>query len=230
MSIKAVATSGIDGSQNSATYLYTPDECPQCHRGVHPRLVIGVTVGTINQPNSEIRIVFQCTRTECQEAFFGYYNLIHDATHGAIYVLNSVAPIEPIEASFSDSISEVSPDFIKIYNQAMAAESQNLDQMTGIGLRKALEFLIKDFLIQQEPTKADEIKGKLLGRCIEDHITDQNIKSTSKLAAWLGNDETHYVRKWEDKDINDLKILIRLTVNWVDNVLLTQKYVKSMNP
>ena len=31
----------------------------------------------------------------------------------------------------------------------------------------------------------------------------------------LGNDETHYSRKWVDMDINDLKILIRLTVTWM---------------
>jgi hypothetical protein len=29
------------------------------------------------------------------------------------------------------------------------------------------------------------------------------------------------------KDINDLKTLIQLTVNWIDNVLLTEQYLKS---
>jgi hypothetical protein len=85
-------------------------------------------------------------------------------------------------------------------------------------------------LINQEPAKAEEIKGKLLGKCIHEDVTDPNVKATAKLATWLGNDETHYIRKWEDKDINDLKILIRLTVNWIDNVLLTQKYLKEMTP
>lgn len=48
-------------------------------------------------------------------------------------------------------------------------------------------------------------------------------------AVWLGNDETHYVRKWEEKDVNDLKLLVRLTVNWIDNVLLTKKYIADMS-
>jgi len=138
--------------------------------------------------------------------------------------------MEPTEANFSESIADVSSDFIEIYNQAMTAESHGLDQITGIGLRKALEFLIKDFLINQYPSKAEEIKGKTLGKCIDEDVADPNVKASAKLATWLANDETHYVRKWEDKDINDLKILIRLTVNWIDSVLLTQKYVKSMNP
>jgi hypothetical protein len=50
----------------------------------------------------------------------------------------------------------------------------------------------------------------------------------AKRAAWLGNDEIHYVRKWEDRDINDLKILIELTCGWVRNNLLTEKYMAEM--
>ena len=46
----------------------------------------------------------------------------------------------------------------------------------------------------------------------------------------VGDVRTHYVRRWEDKDVSDLKLLIRLTVNWIDNVLLTRKYVADMNP
>lgn len=65
---------------------------------------------------------------------------------------------------------QVSPQFVEIYNQAKAAESFQLDQITGLGLRKALEFLIKD-----------------------------------------------------------LEVLIRLTVNWIENELLTSKYTAEMS-
>jgi hypothetical protein len=54
------------------------------------------------------------------------------------------------------------------------------------------------------------------------------VKACAKRAAWLGNDETHYVRKWTDKDVRDLKILITLTINWINNVLLTRKYTAEM--
>jgi hypothetical protein len=47
-------------------------------------------------------------------------------------------------------------------------------------------------------------------------------------ATWLGNDETHYVRKWEDKDINDLKILIKVTLHWIEMELLTEQYKTEM--
>lgn len=118
--------------------------------------------------------------------------------------------------------------FVEIYNDARAAEGQGLAQLVGIGLRKAVEFLIKDFSVHQHPDQTDRIKSMMLGPCINEYVTDQNVKDCAKRAAWLGNDETHYIRKWEDKDITDLKLLVRLTTNWVDNVLLTQKYVADM--
>ena len=105
-----------------------------------------------------------------------------------------------------------------------------LHQLTGIGLRKALEFLVKDFSISLNPSQKEAIERTALARCIEDFIVDDRIKTCAKLAAWLGNDETHYVRKWQDKDISDLKLLIRLTLNWIENHLLTEQYRKEMIP
>ena len=89
-------------------------------------------------------------------------------------------------------------------------------------------FLVKDFAVQQHPNEADKIRGMQLSPCIHAYVSDVNFKECAKRATWLGNDETHYVRKWEDQDIDDLKLLVRLTTNWVDNVLLTQKYVAQM--
>lgn len=48
------------------------------------------------------------------------------------------------------------------------------------------------------------------------------------MAVWLGNDETHYYRRWEDKDINDLKLLIKLTANWIEIKELTKNYSEDM--
>jgi len=47
-------------------------------------------------------------------------------------------------------------------------------------------------------------------------------------AVWLGNDETHYLRKWEQKDLTDLKNLIGLTVHWIEMEELTETVMKDM--
>ncbi|MCW3087660.1 MAG: hypothetical protein JWQ78_1046, partial [Sediminibacterium sp.] len=122
----------------------------------------------------------------------------------------------------------LSPTFCIAYNESEEAENFNLKEICGVGYRKALEFLIKDYLILRNPSKEEDIKKQLLGACITQYVKNENIKQTSKRAAWLGNDETHYIRKWQDKDLKDLKLLINLTINWIEMELLTEELILDM--
>jgi hypothetical protein len=135
---------------------------------------------------------------------------------------------EPESLIVPEEINSISPSFSEIYNQASFAEAANLDKISGVGYRKALEFLIKDYCIVLNPDKEKEIKTTFLGRIIGNFVSDPNIKACAERAAWLGNDETHYVRKWQDKDINDLKELIRLTMQWIKNDIRTRKHIEEM--
>jgi hypothetical protein len=119
--------------------------------------------------------------------------------------------------------------FVKIYGQSAAAEAETLDQIAGVGYRKALEFLVKDYCISQDEIAREAIEREFLGTTIDKRVGDPNIRECAKRAAWLGNDETHYTRKWEDKDIKDLKILIDLTMNWITNNILTKRYLDDMS-
>ena len=47
-------------------------------------------------------------------------------------------------------------------------------------------------------------------------------------AAWLGNDETHYIRKWVDKDVQNLKSLIDLTIRWIESEIETKQLLTEM--
>ena len=202
-----------------------PDECPICHRSVHPKTI----KVELLEERKRVQAVFRCTHQECQELFIATYD--YDQAAANQYhscSLMGIAPKHSINHSFPEIICEISPTFVEIYNQAMSAESQDLDQLVGIGLRKALEFLIKDFSLMENPGKNEDIRKINLGNCISTFIDDQNIKKCAERAVWLGNDETHYTRKWEDKDIKDLKVLMRLTVNWVENKVLTSRYIEEM--
>ena len=64
--------------------------------------------------------------------------------------------------------------------------------------------------------------------CIKKYINDHNIKECASRAAWIGNDETHYERKWVDKDAVDLDDIIKLTVAWMDYNLRTKKLLSEM--
>ena len=67
-----------------------------------------------------------------------------------------------------------------------------------------------------------------MGSCINEDVSDERIKQVAKRATWLGNDETHYVRKWEDKDVKDLVSLIDLTIRWIESEIETKKLLESM--
>jgi hypothetical protein len=208
-----------------------PRTCPICHHAVDAVFIHARSAR--DWPVMEFDAVFQCTeRKDCGRLFIGRYRT--DAAGATAFTLYASVPAYPQLADFSAEIKEVSPTFVTIFNQAVAAEAAELDQLTGIGLRKALEFLVKDFAINQNAGKGAEavekIKGMWLGNVIDTHIADASVKAAAaaKRAAWLGNDETHYVRVWEDQDISDLKTLIRLTVNAVENVLLLKRYEKAM--
>jgi len=203
-----------------------PDMCPACHHGISPLFLVARSLS--DAPFTRVDVAFQCTRASCRLVFVGRYRG-HSAS-GNPFTLEEAVPLMFRETSFSDEIAAASPMFVSVYNQAMEAEAAGLDQLVGMGLRKALEFLIKDFAVGQAGTDAEkeQIKKKLLGQAIKDHIKDAAVKEAAKRATWLGNDETHYLRKWETKDITDLKKLVRLTVNAVENVLLTAHYAKEM--
>ena len=88
--------------------------------------------------------------------------------------------------------------------------------------------MIKDYLIHREPGKKQSILSALLGTCISEHVDDPRIKECARRAAWLGNDESHYLRKWEGRDVDDLKTLIDLTVHWMLMQPLTDRYNDEM--
>ena len=202
-----------------------PDSCPVCHSSVDPRQHMAILCRPMKE--RKLQVVFQCTRASCDSLFVAYYK--GDPSTGEHrYVFERAAPLSAKTAVFSEEVTELSPLFVDIYNQALVAEAANLQHLTGIGLRKALEFLVKDFAIKEHPAEKATIEKTLLGGCIDKYISDTNVKECAKRAAWLGNDETHYVRKWTDKDVTDLKVLITLTINWINNVLLTRKYTSEM--
>ena len=54
------------------------------------------------------------------------------------------------------------------------------------------------------------------------------MRIAAERAVWLGNDETHYERRWDSMTIENLKELIQLTVNWIHSDILTKKYKEDM--
>ena len=92
--------------------------------------------------------------------------------------------------------------------------------------------MIKDFLIAHKYkdnfSVHEKIKFAFLGKVIDDFVDEERIIKFAKRAAWLGNDETHYLRKWAGHDVDDLVALIKLTSNWIEIDHLSRSYVQEM--
>ncbi|WP_243321389.1 hypothetical protein [Geothrix sp. SG200] len=195
-----------------------PDPCPICHR--HSE--IEVTRADLIDSGKGVQVIYRCAYQNCRQFFFGYYSKIGDPT------LIRTSPIKPNSSSFPECIIELSPLFISIFNESEEALQIGLTQIAGPGYRKSFEFLIKDYAISLAPEKAAEIKTKFSGAVVNDYIPDPRIQAVAKRSLWLGNDETHYLRKWESHDIDDLVNLIKLTTNWIEIDHLSKSYIKQM--
>lgn len=212
-----VTASSFTGKKLRKFYDKDPNKCPFCHNRITPRKYEGFS------GKNGLEIVFRCSNDECQKVFIGIYE---EDFNDYYLIATTIGNHQP--RAFTENIATLSPNFVEIYNQALTSEYYNLEHISGIGYRKALEFLIKDYLISKFPVKEDEIKNKFLGKCINEEIDNSNLKEIAKRAAWLGNDETHYVRKWETKDVKDLKNLIEISIHWIDMELLTEQYKTEM--
>lgn len=200
-----------------------PDQCPICKCYINPTFITGHCYN--EKSYNYVQGVFQCVNQKCWKIFISTYKTPAPRQH--VHYYNNSIPVTFQKSEFSKEICELSPNFEVIYNQAAEAEALNLTEICGAGYRKALEFLVKDYLISLQPDQEDVIKDKFLSKCIHD-IPDENIKFCAERATWLGNDEVHYIRKWEEKDLTDLKALIHLMINWLNNELLMKKYREEM--
>ncbi|MFA5004205.1 MAG: hypothetical protein WC498_02925 [Candidatus Saccharimonadales bacterium] len=219
-----ISSNGANGGEVHATLDKIPDECPWCHRGQKPEDMRAAFMATEQSDGFHLlQRVHRCTFTDCERIFIAFYAY----KDGNARFLKS-KPERFTPKKWEESIKALSPDFVEIYSQANEAESQELDKVAGPGYRKALEFLIKDWLIANKADKEEVIRTKQLGACINDYIDEQVIKDVANRAAWLGNDETHYFRKWTEKDVNDLKRLIELTASWVNMRELSNSAITEM--
>jgi hypothetical protein len=208
--------------------------CPVCHTTIEPRYISSF----VNEKTRVLETILKCTSPSCNRIYIAYYkptglSVYTDMSHGGLeYRFYDCKPFGKIEPNkiFSDFILAASPQFGIIYTEAWNCEHNGLNTISGLGFRKAFEFLIKDYCISRESDQKeiDNIKKWQLGKLIQEKIDDPKLKIMSERIAWLGNDQTHYVQKWEDLGLQDLKDLIKIAVNHIDSEEKLNKFVERM--
>jgi hypothetical protein len=119
-----------------------PDECPVCRAHILPEHHWYGRIG--GRYGADLEIVFGCPNQKCVELFIGYYSL-QPSTGNFLFMCTR--PNEPVPLMFEEPLSAISPQYCLIFEEAHKAEAAGLTQICGMGYRKALEFLIKDYLI-----------------------------------------------------------------------------------
>ncbi|MDR1196544.1 MAG: hypothetical protein LBL00_08750 [Endomicrobium sp.] len=202
-----------DGSKFNVDNIIS--ECPHCRKRVSFELLRVEKTDKTKDRYPIYAFIQKCRDVECGFIITSYYCYCN-VNYPAYQHIRTVPKQQYQTKEFSEIIKNISINFVSLYNQSLKAEHEDCPDIAGVGYRKALEFLVKDYLIKLNPQKEKEIKKSFLSACIQTYIGYEKIKNIAQRAAWLGNDETHYERLWEEKDMQDLKYLISLLISYIE--------------
>lgn len=208
------------------------NECPHCSKQISPMFLSShfTTTSTSTKTidvvrNGRVHVMYLCPN--CKNAILANYDIgINYSKLGSVdsyekLKLRQTIPHKVAVFPFHEVIAKVSPRFKDIYLQSLQAKFEGKHELVGIGYRKSIEFLIKDYLISINHEKSDKIPNMSLSKCV-DLIDDSKIKNLAKASTWLGNDETHYVRKHNDKDLDDLERFLNTLVSYLSFEIIAE--------
>jgi hypothetical protein len=199
-----------------------PDECPTCHHSMIARPMMFVQIST-----GLLQGVYQCPSLACHRVLVATF--YRSSASEMCFYFKHTLPFVPVEKPVDARLKDISSEFAETYQQSWRAKQLNLTKIAGTGFRRALEFLVKDYATRDQSEEARElILKKPMVQCIKDHIQEEGIKTVAERAAWLGNDESHHLRKWGDKDINDLIDLVDSVGHWIVIHLKTEQLKSTM--
>jgi len=153
----------------------------------------------------------------------------------------------PYEIERKGNIDNLSPNFYNVFQEAYIIDELGFHNSSGMIYRKALEFVVKDFLILLLSTCQNIISQKTIGQIIlhfyviendelviktkpEFDIITEELNTIRLLAKKIrntfniGNDFSHYERKLMDFTAKDMKTNIQKIVDFIDHVLEEKKH------
>lgn len=198
-----------------------PSTCPHCHNGIEPIFIVAHAEKDIAYS------IFKCTFRDCGKAFVGIYIMIGPNFCEFTGFLDGT----PVAPHWPEIIKKLNSKFINTYMQALQAEYLGLDEISGMGFRKSIEYLVKDYLIQKDSTLEGKIEDQLLAKVISENFIlpqENDLKDLLQRATWLGNDMTHYLKYHDNFDIDDLKELIKLVMDEIHSIEQKRHYIANI--
>ncbi len=219
--------------QGSGRTVKDPNICPHCHVTNIPYEKWKIV--TKDTDNADISIsTWLCANSECSKLFVVSHKwqngqfIFHRFLNGLPKGPNWPKPI--LELKNGRTINLEKPEqskFTKTYLQSLEAENLGLDELAGMGYRKAIEYLVKDWAIQAYPDDQEKIKDLWLGVIIKGYYQG-DLKDILERATWLGNDQAHYNKLFEEFELDILKDLIELIMVELDTQHKKAHYIRTI--
>lgn len=188
--------------------------CPNCELLTHFDFV---STG-IGDSIKEVNYIVQCPK--CKNYYLAKFKLSGNYEHTFLEIF----PKGSFKSTFPKEVKQISPKFIEIYEQAITAKNSDLNELVGIGLRRAFEFLITDYIknvLLTEPKKTLEQK-------IE-QIDVRNVNVHSTLIRWVGNDTTHTKVTHPEFSVDDMIKSIEIVVYYLHSEYISNELAKKIN-
>lgn len=194
---------------NNAPYeAEIPIVCPYCGAYVQPSQVNSIALSY----NESIVILVSLKITCCNKLFFCTFEKSNNSSTLSLLYTYPMYQLDILP----ESIHNISPRFVELYKQANYAESMNFFELAGAGYRNALEVLIKDYAITELQKPREEVISKKLHKAIELYLPNIKLANTADVIRVLGNDNTHYERKYEDIDFSILKQYLEIFIKSIE--------------
>lgn len=167
------------------------------------------------------------TCTACHKSFV--FGAFHETNDSGIAKNVFIYPSVAYEKFQSENISQFSSRFIDVYNQSLLAEFNGSIDIAAIGFRTSLEILIKDFAINVLGDDASEVsKLKLIG-AISKYLSG-DLAASADVIRILGNDYTHYQKKYPDMDFVILKKYMEIFIKQIEVSYMIKNPPVTRNP
>lgn len=210
-----------------------PNVCPHCHFTNTPHQKFQSKTRDTDNTDCNLQI-WQCSNQDCLKLFAVVFK-VENGTAVIDKTLNG-SPKGPIwpdaildlkDGKTIGSDGEEQTKFIKTYLQSLEAEKRGLNEIAGMGYRKSIEYLVKDWAIYKAPNDKGKILKLWLGQTISEYF-EGDLKDILERATWLGNDQSHYNKLFEEYDISELKELIGLIMVELDREKKKKHYIETI--
>lgn len=198
------------------------DECPVCHYEMDMSSPHYRNWHNINDDSKIFDIISVHHCLHCHNGFIVIHHMVKNE-NGFIEKSQSVYPTTLTDLQIEEDIRSISPEFYEIYKQCIIAKNNGLNQLYGMGFRKALEMLVTDFAISQNPDDKNEILEASLNKRIEIYFKNSDAKTALMACKWLGNNETHYSNYNTNEDLLLLEKLINDVLYYICREIRNKK-------